>query len=59
MSIGQGQVSVTPISLAVMMMTVANGGTRYVPHLVRAVDDGNGERLAAVPGAEAALGRRA
>jgi penicillin-binding protein 2 len=28
-SIGQGQVSVTPISLATMMMTVANGGTRY------------------------------
>jgi penicillin-binding protein 2 len=42
-SIGQGQVSVTPISLAVMMMTVANGGTRYQPHLVRAVDpDGSG-----------------
>ena len=42
-SIGQGQVSVTPISLAVMAMTVANGGTRYQPHLIRAVDDGNGE----------------
>ncbi len=42
-SIGQGAVSVTPISLAVMMMTVANGGTRYQPHLVRAVDpDGSG-----------------
>ena len=41
-SIGQGQVSVTPVSLAVMMMTVANGGTRHVPHLVRAVDEGKG-----------------
>ncbi|HEY8551494.1 MAG TPA: penicillin-binding protein 2 [Vicinamibacterales bacterium] len=41
-AIGQGQVSVTPLSLAVMMMTVANGGTRYVPHLVRAVDEGDG-----------------
>jgi penicillin-binding protein 2 len=41
-SIGQGQVSVTPVSLAVMAMTVANGGTRYQPHLIRAVDDGNG-----------------
>jgi penicillin-binding protein 2 len=41
-SIGQGQVSVTPISLAVMAMTVANGGTRYTPHLVKAVDDGSG-----------------
>jgi penicillin-binding protein 2 len=25
-----------------MMATVANGGTRYVPHLLKAVDDGNG-----------------
>jgi penicillin-binding protein 2 len=41
-SIGQGQVNVTPISLAVMMMTVANGGTRYTPHVVKAVDAGKG-----------------
>jgi len=41
-SIGQGQVNVTPISLAVMMMTIANGGTRYTPHVVKAVDEGNG-----------------
>src|SRR5262245_29517430 len=41
-SIGQGQVSITPVSLAVMMATVANGGTRYVPHLMKAVDEGNG-----------------
>ncbi len=41
-AIGQGQVSVTPISMAVMMMTVANGGTRYTPHVVKAVDDGHG-----------------
>ncbi len=42
-SIGQGQVSVTPISLAVMAMTVANGGIRHQPHLIRAVDEGNGK----------------
>ena len=41
-SIGQGQVSITPISLAVMMATVANGGTRFIPHLLRAVDEGKG-----------------
>ncbi len=41
-SIGQGQVSVTPASLAVMIATVANGGTRVTPHLVRAVDEGGG-----------------
>ena len=37
-----GQVSVTPMSMAVMMATVANGGTRVTPHLVKAVDDGQG-----------------
>ena len=41
-AIGQGQLSVTPMSLAVMMATVANGGTRVVPRLVTAVDDGKG-----------------
>ena len=41
-SIGQGQVSVTPVSLAVMMSTLANGGTRVTPHLLKAVDEGSG-----------------
>ena len=41
-SIGQGQVTVTPVSQAVMMVSVANGGTRQTPHLVRAVDEGDG-----------------
>jgi penicillin-binding protein 2 len=41
-SIGQGQVNVTPISLAVMMMVVANGGTRFTPHVLKAVDEGDG-----------------
>ena len=41
-SIGQGQVSVTPISLAVYTATLANGGTRVTPHLVKAIDDGTG-----------------
>jgi penicillin-binding protein 2 len=48
-SIGQGQVSVTPISLAVMAMTVANGGTRYTPHLVHAIDEGTGQGWTPVP----------
>ncbi len=39
-AIGQGQVSVTPLSLAVMMMTVANGGTRHTPHVLKAVYEG-------------------
>jgi penicillin-binding protein 2 len=41
-AIGQGQVSVTPISLAVYMATLGNGGTRVTPHLLKAVDDGTG-----------------
>jgi len=41
-AIGQGQLSVTPMSMAVMMATVANGGTRVVPRLVKAVDEGDG-----------------
>jgi penicillin-binding protein 2 len=48
-SIGQGQVSVTPVSMAVMMATIANGGTRVTPHLVRAVDEGGGWKMAAPP----------
>jgi penicillin-binding protein 2 len=42
-AIGQGQVTVTPLSLAVMMMTLANGGTRYTPHLLKAADYGDGK----------------
>jgi len=41
-AIGQGQLSVTPISMAVMIATVANGGTRVVPRLVKAYDEGKG-----------------
>ena len=48
-SIGQGQVSVTPASMAVMIATVANGGTKVTPHVIRAVDEGGGWRLATPP----------
>ena len=41
-AIGQGQVSVTPASLAEMITTIANGGTRVIPHVIRAVDEGSG-----------------
>lgn len=41
-AIGQGMVDVTPMALAVMMSTVANGGTRVVPRLVKAFDEGHG-----------------
>ena len=48
-SIGQGQVSVTPISLAVYTATLANGGTRITPHLVKAVDEGQGLKARPTP----------
>jgi penicillin-binding protein 2 len=54
-SIGQGQVSVTPLSMAVMMMTVANGGTRYAPHVLKAVDEGQGWRPVPPPPPQSAV----
>lgn len=41
-SIGQGQVTVTPAGLANMIATIANGGTRITPHVVKAIDEGTG-----------------
>ncbi len=48
-SIGQGQVSLTPVSMAVYISTIANGGTRVTPHLLRAVDDGTGWKTVPAP----------
>jgi penicillin-binding protein 2 len=48
-AIGQGQVAVTPVSMAVYAATLANGGTRITPHLVKAVDNGTGMKAAAPP----------
>jgi len=47
--IGQGQVTTTPISMAVYMATLANGGTRITPHLLKAVDDGSGWKPVPAP----------
>jgi penicillin-binding protein 2 len=47
--IGQGQVSVTPVSMAVYMATLANGGTRVTPHLLKQIDDGSGWKPAPAP----------
>ena len=41
-SIGQGGVSITPVSMAVYAAALANGGTRVTPRLLKAVDDGTG-----------------
>ena len=37
------------MSEAVMMATVANGGTRVMPHLVKAIDEGKGWQPVAAP----------
>jgi len=47
--IGQGQVSVTPVSMAVYAATMANGGTRVTPHLLKAIDEGNGWKPVPAP----------
>jgi penicillin-binding protein 2 len=54
-AIGQGQVSLTPLSLAVMSMTVANGGTRYTPHVLKAIDEGKGWKPVPPPEPKAVL----
>jgi penicillin-binding protein 2 len=54
-AIGQGQVSVTPVSMAVYISTLANGGTRVTPHLVRAVDEGEGWKSVPPPPAQSKI----
>src|SRR5262249_24395017 len=53
--IGQGQVSVTPVSMAVYMATLANGGTRVTPHLLKAVDDGSSWKAVQAPPAQSKI----
>ena len=48
-AIGQGAVAVTPVSLAVMISTVASGGNRPIPRVLQAVRAGNGWEAADHP----------
>ena len=41
-AIGQGAVAVTPMSMAVMMATLSNGGTRVAPRLLKAIKGEDG-----------------
>ena len=41
-AIGQGQVSVTPMALALLYAAVGNGGIHYPPRLLKATNDGGG-----------------
>lgn len=54
-SIGQGAVNVTPIGLATMVSTMANGGTLITPHLLRAVDKGTGWQPMSAPPPKSSL----
>jgi penicillin-binding protein 2 len=47
MSIGQGLVQVSPLELAVMVSTIANGGSRVKPHLL--ADQTNTAEMKSVP----------
>src|SRR5262249_56604587 len=38
--IGQGYVTVTPLQMAMVAATIANGGTVYRPHVIKRVVDG-------------------
>ena len=51
--IGQGAVSVTPVSMAVYASSLANGGTRVTPHLLKEVDDGGGWKAVPPPAPQA------
>jgi len=53
--IGQGAVSVTPVSMAVYMATLGNGGTRITPHLLKSIDDGSGWKPVAPPAPQGKL----
>ena len=43
MSIGQGDVLVTPLQMAIATGAIANGGTKWTPHLVTQILDGKGK----------------
>lgn len=44
-AIGQGYVLATPLQMANVIATVANGGTRYRPHFVQRIDTASGETV--------------
>jgi penicillin-binding protein 2 len=45
MSVGQGYLTATPLQMASLAATIANGGTLYRPQLVLATQDENGNQL--------------
>lgn len=49
LSIGQGEISLTPIKLAQLTALIANGGTLVRPHVIRAVDQDGTPVAGAIP----------
>ncbi len=45
MSIGQGDVLVTPLQMAIATAAIANGGTKWTPHLVTKITGMDGKEL--------------
>lgn len=48
-SIGQGPITVTPMQMAVVAATLANGGTVYTPHLIAAMRSRDSEEMVVQP----------
>ena len=55
LAIGQGELLVTPLQMAVLTAAVANGGTLYNPHLLHEVRSPGGDQM--VQGAESIKGQ--
>lgn len=49
LSIGQGDLKVTPLQMANAYATIGNGGTVYTPHLVKGIEEQNGRVAVAIP----------
>jgi len=55
LAVGQGYLNVTPLQLALLISTIANGGKLYLPQIVERVENISGETLKEYPPVE--LGR--
>jgi penicillin-binding protein 2 len=52
LSIGQGNLGVTPLQMANLYATIGNGGTLHTPRLARSIQDLGGRDVVAIPAGE-------